>query len=56
MVGLFLVAAAVTVAAVPPALALGDGRRRPRAVDERMLPDDGEQSSDGATREPDLVL
>ena len=49
MVGLFLVAAAVTVAAIPPALALGGrtGRRAARAdptappADPRMLAGDG---------------
>jgi MFS family permease len=53
MVGLFLVAALVTIAAVPPALALGDARRRRTAApppdEARMLAADG-------SREPDLVL
>jgi MFS family permease len=49
MVGLFLVAAGVTAAAVVPALALG-GARRARAVQgERMLTGD-------ASPEPDLIL
>ena len=52
MVGLFLAAAVVTLAAVPPALALGDGRRRPHEGDERMLADD----ADDGRLEPDLIL
>jgi hypothetical protein len=39
MVGLYVVAAVVTVAAIPPALALGGTTRRPSAA--RMLPPDG---------------
>lgn len=49
MVGLFVVAAIVNLAAVPPALALGDGRASRRQRAERMLPDDG-------SPEPDLIL
>ncbi|HEX6867926.1 MAG TPA: MFS transporter [Candidatus Limnocylindrales bacterium] len=52
MVGLFLVAAVVTLAAAPPALALGDGRRPSRAAGERMLAGDGHV----AATEPDIVL
>ncbi len=49
MVGLFLVAAVVTAAAVLPALALGGARRTQRADGERMLSGDG-------SPEPDLIL
>lgn len=49
MVGLFLVAAGVTLAAVPPALAMGGGRRRRGDGAERMLTRDGRS-------EPDLIL
>jgi hypothetical protein len=51
MVGLFVVAAAVTIAAIPPSLALGGGsatRRAPRAEEARMLTPDGRT-------DPDLV-
>ena len=40
MVGLYLVAAIVTIAAVPPALALGGGAGRRRSA-TRMLAGDG---------------
>ena len=51
MVGLFLVAAAVTVAAIPPGLALGGRARTSPALPSSagMLPDDG-------PTEPDLIL
>ena len=52
MVGLFLVAAVVTLAAAPPALALGDGRRSSRAASERMLADDDHVLA----TEPDIIL
>ena len=47
MVGLYLVAALVTVAAVPPALALGGTARRRSTA--RMLATDGAQ-------DPGLIL
>jgi hypothetical protein len=40
MVGLYVIAAIVTIVAVPPALALG-GRARRRGSPARMLPSDG---------------
>jgi hypothetical protein len=53
MVGLFIVAAIVTVAATPAALALGGPRsaraEAPAEVDARMLAADG-------SPEPDLIL
>jgi MFS family permease len=65
MVGLFLVAALVTVAAVPPALALGGMTRRRPALDDpaaprdfaRMLAGDGEEERDpGIKRDPGISL
>jgi hypothetical protein len=58
MVGLFLVAAIVTVAAVPPALALG-GHARAAAGDmpgETVAPDGTRMLTGDGRPEPDLIL
>jgi hypothetical protein len=49
MVGLYLVAAVVTIVAVPPALALGGATHVRAGGDERILTGDG-------SPEPDLIL
>ena len=54
MVGLFVVAAGVTIAAIPPGLALGTRRRRLEIDEAAAAPPSGEAaagSPPGSTRE-----
>ncbi len=57
MVGLFVVAALVTVAAVPPALALGGATRgRPALADDPTLRDDPRMLTGDGNKDPGVIL
>jgi len=57
MVGLFVVAAVVTVAAVVPALALGgSGRRRPARGDPATVRDDPRMLAGDGNPDPGVIL
>ena len=57
MVGLFVVAALVTIAAVPPALALGGaGRRRAATEDDPQPHDDPRMLTSDGSKDPGVIL
>jgi hypothetical protein len=56
MVGLFLVAAVVTIAAVPPALALGGTARRRSAPDDASQPAEPRMLAGDGNPDPGVIL